>query len=102
MDDHIGDLTEYAHLLAAKSAGKLKRFYCYLIGDTLNALRMGPGWTQFPTGAGYFQSGELRDPTSRERLGETYSEILYYNDVVDRAQKRIGVYQDKLKLSLKA
>jgi hypothetical protein len=101
MDDHIGDLAEYAHLLAAKSGGKLKRFYCYLIGDTLNALRMGPGWTQFPTGDGFFQSGELRDPASRERLGETYSEILYYSDVVDRAQKRIGVYQDKLKLSLR-
>lgn len=102
MDDHIGDLTEYAHLLAAKSGGRLKRFYCYLIGDTLNALRMGPGWTQFPTGEGFFQSGELRDPVSRERLGETYSEILYYNDVVDRAQKRIGVYQEKLRLSLKS
>ena len=102
MDDHIGDLAEYAHLLAAKSGGKLKRFYCYLIGDTLNALRMGPGWTQFPTCDGFFQSGELRDPTSRERLGETYSEILYYSDVVDRAQKRIGVYQDKLKLSLRS
>lgn len=102
MDDHVGDLTEYAHLLAAKSGGKLKRFYCYLIGDTLNALRMGPGWTQFPTGEGFFQSGELRDPVSRERLGETYSEILYYSDVVDRAQKRIGVYQDKLKLSLRS
>lgn len=102
MDDHIGDLTEYAHLLAATSGGKLKRFYCYLIGDTLNPLRMGPGWTQFPTGSGFFQSGELRDPASRERLGETYSEILFYKDVVDRAQKRIGVYQDKLNLKLQS
>lgn len=96
MDDHIGDLAEYAHLLAAKSGGKLKRFYCYLIGDTLNPLRLGPGWTQFPTGKGFFLSGELRDPASRERLGETYSEILFFDDVVDRAKKRIGVYQDKL------
>jgi len=100
MDDHVGDLTEYAHLLAAKSGGRLKRFYCYLIGDTLNALRLGPGWTQFPTGNGCFQSGELRDPASRERLGETYSEILFFSDVVDRAKKRIGVYQDKLKLNI--
>ncbi|CAN7618289.1 hypothetical protein [Rhizobium sp. LjRoot258] len=99
MDDHIGDLTEYAHLLAAKSSGRLKRFYCYLIGDTLNPLRMGPGWTQFPVGLGWFQSGELRDPVSRQQLGETYSEILFFDDVVDRAQKRIGVYKDKLNLN---
>jgi hypothetical protein len=31
MDDHIGDLSEYAHLLAAKSNGRLKKFYGYLI-----------------------------------------------------------------------
>jgi hypothetical protein len=99
MDDHIGDLTEYAHLLAAKSGGKLKRFYCYLIGDTLNPLRMGPGWTQFPVGQGWFQSGELRDPVSRQQLGETYSEILFFDDVVDRARKRIGVYKDKLNIN---
>jgi hypothetical protein len=101
MDDHTGDLREYAHLLAAKSGGKLNRFYCYLIGDTLNPLRLGETWTQFPTGTGWFSSGELRDPVARRQLGETYSEILFYDDVVDRAKKRIRVYQDKLQLSLK-
>ena len=100
MDEHIGDLTEYAHLLAAKSRGKLKKFYCYLIGDTVNPLRLGGGWTQFPVGKGWFQSSELRDPETRQRLGETYSEILYFSDVVERAKKRIGVYQKKLNLSL--
>ncbi len=100
MDDHVGDLTEYAHLLAAKSGGKLKRFYCYLIGDTLNTLRLAGNWTRFPMGEGWFQSGELRDPATREVLGETYFEILHFADVVDRAQKRIGVYQDKLQLSM--
>jgi hypothetical protein len=100
MDEHIGDLTEYAHLLAAKSRGKLKKFYCYLIGDTVNPLRMGPGWTQFPVGKGWFQSSELRDPGTRQQLGETYYEILYFSDVVERAKKRIGVYQKKLNLSL--
>lgn len=97
--DHIGDLTEYAHLLAAKSRGKLKKFYCYLIGDTVNPLRLGGGWTQFPVGKGWFQSSELRDPDSRQQLGEMYSEILYFSDVVERAKKRIGVYQKKLNLT---
>jgi hypothetical protein len=100
MDEHIGDLTEYAHLLAAKSRGKLKKFYCYLIGDTVNPLRLGGGWTQFHDGKGWFQSSELRDPETRQQLGEAYSEILYFSDVVERAKKRIGVYQKKLNLSL--
>ena len=98
MDEHIGDLSEYAHLLAAKSGGKLKKFYCYLIGDTVNPLRLS-GWTQFPVGKGWFQSSELRDPETRQQLGEIYSEILYFSDVVERAKKRIGVYQKKLNLS---
>lgn len=98
-DEHIGDLTEYAHLLAAKSGGKLRKFYGYLIGDTVNNLRLGGTWTPFPTGNGWFQSSPLIDPATRQPLGETYFEILHFSDVIDRAKKRIGVYQQKLNLS---
>lgn len=98
-DEHIGDLTEYAHLLAAKSGGKLKKFYGYLIGDTVNNLRLGGTWTPFPTGNGWFQSSPLMDPGTRQPLGETYFEILHFSDVIDRARKRIGVYQQKLNLN---
>lgn len=98
-DEHIGDLTEYAHLLAAKSGGKLKKFYGYLIGDTVNNLRLGGTWTPFPTGKGWFQSSPLMDPDTRQLLGEAYFEILHFSDVIDRARKRIGVYQQKLNLS---
>ncbi len=100
LDDYVGDLTEYSHLLAAKSGGKLKKFYCYLIGDTVNPLRLS-GWTPFAMGNGWFRSSELRDPGTRVQLGETYSEILYFSDVVERAKKRIGVYQRKLNLNLR-
>ncbi len=100
MDDHVGDLSEYAHLLAAKSNGRLRKFYCYLIGDTVNRLRLNGPWTSFPTGKGWFMTSPLNDPTTRQNLGETYFEILHYSDVIDRAKKRIGVYQEKLKLDL--
>jgi hypothetical protein len=99
MDEHVGDLSEYAHLLAAKSGGKLKRFYCYLIGDTVNPLRLA-GWKKFPVGKGWFQSNDVTDPTTGQQLGEMYSEIMYFSEVVERAKKRIGVYQKKLNLSL--
>ena len=99
MDDHTNDLEEYAQLLAAKSSGRLKRFYGYLIGDTVNRLRM-PGWTKFPTGKGYFRSTPLRDPENDRVLGELYAETLFFEDVVDRARKRIGVYKDRLQVDL--
>lgn len=99
MDEHIGDLAEYSHLLAAKSGGKLKKFYGYLIGDTVNPLRLTQ-WTPFPLGKGWFQSSPLIDPQSRQPLGETYFEILHFSDVIERAKKRIGVYQNKLNLKI--
>jgi hypothetical protein len=99
MDDHVGDLSEYAHLLAAKSNGRLKKFYGYLIGDTLNPLRMA-GWTRFPTGKGYFRTSPLQDPGTGRDLGELYAETLYFEDVVDRAKKRIAVYKEKLQVDL--
>jgi hypothetical protein len=99
LDDHIGDLSEYAHILCAKSGGKLKRFYCYLIGDKVNQLRLS-AWTKFPVGKGWFQSSDVTDPDTGQRLGEMYSEIMYFSEVVERAKKRIGVYQKKLNLSL--
>ncbi len=67
MDDHIGDLPEYAHLLAAKSRGKLKKFYCHLIGDTVNPLRL-IGWTPFPVGNGWFQSTSFETLALRQQL----------------------------------
>lgn len=100
-DEHIGDLSEYSQLLAAKSGGKLRKFYGYLIGDSVNTLRLSGNWTPFPTGNGWFQSSELKDPETRQPLGETYFEILHFADVIDRAKKRIGVYQDKLKLDFR-
>jgi hypothetical protein len=99
MDVHVGDLSEYAHLLAAKSGGRLRKFYGYLIGDTLNPLRMA-GWTRFATGKGFFRSARLEDPENNRDLGELYAETLFFEDIVDRARKRIGVYQKKLQIDL--
>ena len=98
LDEHTGDLSEYAHILCAKSGGKLKRFYCYLIGDTVNPLRLN-GWQPFAVGKGWFQSGKIDDPETGYRLGEMYSEIMYFSTVVERAKMRIGVYQKKLNVS---
>lgn len=99
MDEHIGDLSEYAHLLAAKSKGRLKKFYGYLIGDAVNRLRM-TGYTRFPVGKGYFRSSPLQDPENGRSLGELYEEMLFFEDVVNRARQRISIYRDRLNLDV--
>lgn len=99
MDDHTNDLSEYAQLLAAKSQGRLKKFYGYIIGDTVNRNRM-PTYTRFPTGKGYFRSSTLQDPENGRGLGELYEEMLFFEDVVDRARRRISVYKNRLNIDL--
>lgn len=36
----------------------------------------------------------------RPWVGELYAETLHFEDLVDRARKRIGVYKDRLKVKL--
>ena len=95
MDAHIGDLMEYSQLLAAKSRGKLKKFYGYLIGKTVNVNRL-TGYKRFPSNKGWFNTEDIIEHSTGQRLGELYSEILYYDDVVDRANMRLEVYKKRL------
>lgn len=100
IQEHINDLAQYSRLLAAKSHGKIKKFYGYLIGTTLEASRMPTGWTRFPSGEGYFQTGAIEDPSTGTRYGELYSELLFYNQFINRAERRLSVYKDKLNVQL--
>ena len=99
MDDHVGDLMEYSQLLAAKSKGRLKQFYGYLIGTDLNPNRLR-GYTKFSNSRGYFGTEDIVEHTTGTRLGELYSEILFYDDIVSRASSRLEVYKNKLGLRL--
>lgn len=59
-----------------------------------------------PAGIGRFESplwvGSGRRYVSARRpwVGELYAETLHFEDLVDRARKRIGVYKDRLKVEL--
>ncbi len=99
MDDHVGDLMEYSQLLAAKSRGRLKKFYGYLIGTNLNPNRMR-GYTRFPNGKGWFGTEAVIEHSTSKPLGELYSEVLYYEDIVERANNRLEVYKKRLNVDL--
>jgi hypothetical protein len=97
LDNHFGDLVEYATLLAAKSKGKLRKFYGYLIGDKINSARLG-SYKPLPGAKGWFDTIDIREPETQVGIGQLYSELLYYDDIVERSRKRIGVYRERLKL----
>lgn len=97
LDEHDNDLIEYATIIAAKSKQKLTKFYGYLIGDTINTIRLA-NYKPLPGANGWFRTTDIREPKTQYAIGQLYSEILHYDDVVDRARKRIGVYRERLKL----
>lgn len=98
LQEHTNDLIQYARLLAAKSNGKISRFYGYLIGDTIDESRIPPNYTMFPSGMGYFSTDPIKDPSTRTEYGDLYSEILMYDQFIDRAENRLKIYKEKLNL----
>lgn len=99
LQEHVNDLMEYSVLLASKSNGKLRKFYGYLIGDTVNKNRI-KGFNKFANGKGWFSTDNVMEHDSETKLGELYSEILFYSDVVDRAKLRLDVYKKRLKFEI--
>ncbi|WP_431288813.1 hypothetical protein [Roseateles chitinivorans] len=100
IQDHVADLAQYARLLAAKSNGRLKKFYGYLIGCKIDPSRMMPEFKRFPNGKGFFNTAQLVDYETDRRYGELYSEVLLYEHFIERAAMRLRVYKDKLKVQL--
>ncbi|MFT7098391.1 MAG: hypothetical protein ACJAS6_000246 [Rickettsiales bacterium] len=101
LDDHTGDLMEYAQLIAAKSKGRIKKFYGYLIGDEINENRIR-GYKRFSSGKGWFGTEPITEHSTGKILGELYSEILFYTDIVDRANIRLDIYREKLGIDFKS
>lgn len=97
MDEHDNDLVEYATLLASKSKGRLNKFYGYLIGDTINPVRVAT-YNKLLGEEGFFRTVDITEPTTQVALGQLHSDLIFYSDVVKRARSRIGVYRDRLKL----
>ena len=99
LQEHIPDLVQYARLLAAKSNGKINKFYGYLIGDCMDETRMPPAFTRFPSGLGYFNTDRIHDPVTGKQYGELYSEILYYQQFIKRAESRLDIYKKRLNIT---
>lgn len=99
LDDHTGDLQEYSQLLAAKSKGKLKKFYGYLIGTIVNKNRIQE-YEKLPGGGGWYKIVTLREPDTSYAIGSLHAEILFYDDIVKRAKQRIEIYKKRLKFDI--
>lgn len=100
LDLHVGDIQEYAQLLAAKSNNRLTRFYGYLIGTQANKNRI-QDYERFPNNGGWYKIFPLRDPELDYKIGTLNVEILFYHDIVNRARQRLEIYKKRLKIDLK-
>lgn len=96
LQEYTNDLFQYARLLAAKSKGRINKFYGYLIGDSIDENRLAPSYTKFANGNGYFDTARIKDFGTGQQYGELYSEVLFYQDFIDRAEQRLKVYKNKL------
>lgn len=96
LQEHTNDLVQYARLLAAKSKGRIRKFYGYLIGDKIDESRLSSTYTKFASGNGYFNTDRINDFATGIQYGELYSEVLFYKDFVDRAEQRLKIYKEKL------
>lgn len=99
LQEHIPDLIQYSRLLAAKSNGKIKKFYGYLIGTDIDDTRIIGNYTRFPSGLGYFATDRIVDQNTGRQYGELYSEILFYSEFIRRAENRLKVYKEKLNIT---
>ncbi|PJX14605.1 hypothetical protein CWI66_06645 [Halomonas sp. 141] len=100
LQEHIQDLAQYSRLLAAKSGGKIKRFYGYLIGDCMDESRMPFNYTRFPSGLGYFATDRIVDQQTGTQYGQLYSEVLFYDQFIERASRRLKVFKEKLNMDV--
>ncbi|ELV8625335.1 hypothetical protein QNF03_001982, partial [Vibrio cidicii] len=100
VQEHIPDLAQYARLIMAKSFGRITKVYGYLIGTTMDETRMPLNYTRFPSGLGYFNTDSVIDQRTRMPYGELYSEVLFYDQFIDRAKRRLEIYRKKLKLDI--
>lgn len=100
IQEHINDLVQYARLLAAKSGGKIRKFYGYLIGTVIDHSRMPQGWKRFANSQGYFLTGSIEDPETGRVYGELYTELLFYDQFINRAERRLNVFKNKLNVQI--
>ena len=100
LQEHVLDLVQYSRLLAAKSKGKISKFYGYLIGDTIDESRMSPSYTRFPSGGGYFNTDRIVDPNTNVQYGELYSEVIFYDQFVERAENRLKIFKERLSIDI--
>lgn len=93
LSKHTSDLIQYSKILGAKSRGRITRVYGYLVGDTIDDIKVS--WPPFADRNGHFTYENL-DVGREFPIISLYAEMLTYDHILKRAEKRIKVYKDKL------
>lgn len=100
MADHLNQMTKYCNLIANYSNKKFDRFYCYLIGEKINALTDIPGDYE-ETVNGDWLKADLPIKSfdkNRDTIATSQIEVIKLSSIHERAHRRNKSFAEKLGL----
>lgn len=100
MSDHLNQLTKYCNLIANFSNQRFDRFYCYLIGEKINAAIDLPGDYEETINGDWVRSDlPIRSlDANRDTIASSQIEVIQLSSIYARAHRRNKSFADKLGL----
>jgi hypothetical protein len=103
LSDHLNQLTRYCNLIANLSTKRIERFYCYLVGETIDRIDL-PG--EFARTV-YNDFVKPNQPIKSVKPGQDditiahiYQEVVQLSNISKRAASRNKSFADKLEIRL--
>jgi len=98
--DHLNQMTKYCNLIANFSNKKLDRFYCYLIGEKINAVIDLPGDYEETVNGDWLRANTpiKSFDKNRDTIATLQIEVVKLSSLQMRAHRRNQSFAEKLKL----
>ncbi|MFQ3249087.1 MAG: hypothetical protein ACI9O6_000891 [Glaciecola sp.] len=97
LSDYLQQTEKYCTLIANYSVEKIEKFYCYLIGETINAIDVPADYERTVNNTWIREKIRIVDQTEmRSVIAYSQQEILKLSDIVSRAHRRNKSFAEKL------
>lgn len=97
LSDYLQQTEKYCTLIANYSVKKIEKFYCYLIGETINAIDVPADYERTVNDTWLREKIRIVDQTEmRNVIAYSQQEILKLTDIASRAHRRNKSFAEKL------
>lgn len=97
LSDYLQQTEKYCTLIANYSVKKIKKFYCYLIGETINAIDVPADYEKTVNDTWLREKIRIVDQTEmRNVIAYSQQEVLKLSDIASRAHRRNKSFAEKL------